>query len=102
MKKAPAAFQKFAQDHAEEANPRPKTLADVAGKRTEQGKRISIHLRLTKPQWQAIHKLALEQNITVAGFFYAAADQVFKGVGRSFMDLPDTSSAEDLFEDLGP
>jgi hypothetical protein len=98
------AFAEFTEKkaNAKKSHDTPQTMADIAGKRSHRGKRISIHLRLTEEQWKAVHAIAFDENTTVQGFFIYAADRVFKERGRPFAEAPEKSTSRDIFEKLAP
>jgi hypothetical protein len=87
--KAGSAFETVGRKSAPQAST-PTSIADQVGRRSG-GQRTGVQIRFSRPQWRAVHALALNENVSVQGLVIHALDRIFQERGQPFADLKDTA-----------
>jgi hypothetical protein len=89
--KAGAAFEAIARKSVPPAST-VASIADQVGKRSG-GERTGVQIRFTRPQWRAVHALALNENVSVQGLVIHALDKIFQERGQPFAALKDNAAS---------
>jgi hypothetical protein len=93
--KAGAAFEAIGRKSAPHAST-PASIADQVGKRSggeHTAGRTGVQIRFTRPQWRAVHALALNENVSVQGLVIHALDKIFQERGQPFAALKDNAAS---------
>ncbi len=74
-----------------------RTIERIARKPMSEDRLVNIRTQFTHAQWRALHDLANENQATLQGIIVYALDQLFKGRGKLFADLPKSVKPGEAF-----